>query len=425
MVVRVKEIPADHIEKVRVLGRGSFGVVYEANYDSGNSVTQVAYKQIIASNLSPEAQREFLTEIAVMAGLKHRNIVQLFGYSSIPRGIVMEYMPKGSLADVLHDKSDSFSWRLRLRVVQDMANGLAALHERRILHRDIKSLNVLLDDNYTAKLSDFGLSKIKAETRTITPVSAQSIGTVAWMAPELFSGLGAVYSTPCDVYSFGITCWEIASREYPYIQTEQAAIPFHVVQGRRENIPKDCPPKFANLIRACWNGNPQERPSAATIAEFITSTEESLPGSVEAVTRSSLSRSAAQPALSGETRRSTQTENNEQVIIDILRQKHHLGKQIEALLEEQQSEYDRLDGKCTKAFHAVGKCDRQGVTRERLCREMFAAEEVRDKSDKRFEERIKALESRRDALGERLDRLGATVRQCSDLYKKMLREEKS
>jgi serine/threonine protein kinase len=205
----------------------------------------------------------------------------------------MEYMPNGSLFHLLHNKQ-TIQWDVRMRFAIDMARGLVYLHEENIVHRDIKSLNVLLDEHLKAKLTDFGLSKVKTETRSVSTKSSQSVGTIPWMAPELFSRR-AVYTKKSDIYSLGMTFWELASCEIPFKDAASTElIPGWVKDGEREEIPLDCPQKLGSLIKACWEGVPDNRPDATTVAEFLLSQETNfaafLPGYQ--------SRAKSQPAMS-------------------------------------------------------------------------------------------------------------------------------
>ncbi|HQY22136.1 MAG TPA: protein kinase [Gammaproteobacteria bacterium] len=254
------------------LGQGSFGIVYQGSYQFGS----VAIKKLQIGNLSPEAHEEFRKEADMMAQLRHPNIVHFYGYCSIPRCLVMEYMPKGSLFSVLQDKTQALDWDVRIRIAIDMVSGLAFLHSKSILHRDIKSLNILLDDQ-KAKLTDFGLSKVKNETKSLTKnhqKSKELVGTLPWIAPELFEREQYTYKS--DIYSLGITFWELASRKIPYAEDTPEAIPVFVGRGKREAIPSDCPEKLAHLIQQCWAGNPESRPSASDIAKFMTTDAKTL-----------------------------------------------------------------------------------------------------------------------------------------------------
>lgn len=246
------------------IGKGGFGIVYKCTYHGA----QVAIKQLQIDNLSPEAEREFTQEASVMARMHHPNVVRFLGYCTVPRCLVMEYMPQGSLYSVLH-KAESLEWTIRMRIVTDIASGLAFLHSKKIFHRDIKSLNVLLDNQYQAKLTDFGLSRIKDETRTALKTK-QDVGTTRWMAPELFRIDGEpTYTYKCDIFSLGITFWEVAARKLPYANRDQATIPYVVTEGGRDVIPPDCPEKLASLIQQCCKANPKERPTAAEIISYM------------------------------------------------------------------------------------------------------------------------------------------------------------
>lgn len=266
-------ISFDALTKNEKIGEGRFGIVYKGTYRFGPA----AIKQLQIDNLSPEAEEEFNKEAAIMAQLHHPHIVHFYGYCSVPKCLVMEYMPKGSLFKVLHSK-EPLDWTIRIRIATEIVSGLAFLHSSNILHRDIKSLNVLLDAQMGAKLTDFGLSKVKNETKsqtTTNKTSKDSVGTVQWMAPELFKRR-AIYTPKSDIYSLGITLWELASRKIPYAEDSQGAIPAFVQQGEREDIPSDCPPKLGHLIQQCWSGNPEERPTAEKIAIFMSSDAKTL-----------------------------------------------------------------------------------------------------------------------------------------------------
>ncbi len=271
MVVKHQEglIKYSDLKLGKKLGQGGFGVVYQGIW----RMTDVAIKELIPERLTPESSEEFEVEAQTMKNLRHPNIVQFYGFCVSPKYcIVMEYMPNGSLFHLLHN-NQTLQWDMRMRIAIEMAKGLIYLHEENIVHRDIKSLNVLLDEHYKARLTDFGLSKVKTETRSVSTKSSQSVGTIPWMAPELFSRR-AVFTKKSDIYSLGITFWELASRDIPFKDAASAElIPMWVAKGEREDIPKDCPEKLASLIKACWEGEPNKRPDAITVAEFLLSKE--------------------------------------------------------------------------------------------------------------------------------------------------------
>jgi len=145
------------------------------------------------------------------------------------------------------------------------------LHKENILHRDLKSLNVLLDERMRAKLTDFGLSKIKTESTGTSNLSNQPVGTLKWMAPELFMRK-AQHTLKSDIYSLGMTLWELVSRKCPFDDAITATTAVKWVQdGQREEIPSDCPSDLAKLITICWNQEPDKRPTADEAVQFFVS----------------------------------------------------------------------------------------------------------------------------------------------------------
>ncbi len=262
------EIPYNELQYGNKLGAGGFGIVYKGTWRFQN----VAIKELLDEKPSAAAAADFKNEMQVMAKLRSSNVVQFYGcvLGNPKYCIVMEYMPKGSLFNLLRS-NQTLDWSTRYKMTLDMACGLAFLHAENILHRDLKSLNVLLDENYHAKLTDFGLSKVKTETRTTT--KNQSVGSEGWTAPELTEP-EASYTPKCDVFSMGITFWEIATRKIPYEKTaNRSFISFWFAQNKREEIPADCPPKMAYLIKWCWDTDPSKRPTAAEAVKYLRDAE--------------------------------------------------------------------------------------------------------------------------------------------------------
>ncbi len=261
-------IPYGELQMGEKLGAGGFGVVHKGTWRFQN----VAIKELLDEKPSAAAAADFKNEMQVMAKLRSSNVVQFYGcvLGNPKYCIVMEYMPKGSLFNLLRS-NQTLDWSTRYKMTLDMACGLAFLHAENILHRDLKSLNVLLDEHYHAKLTDFGLSKVKTETRTTT--KNQSVGSEGWIAPELTDPDG-VYTQKSDVFSMGITMWEMATRRIPYEKaSSRSMIPFWMAQNKREEIPTDCPPKIAHLIKWCWDTDPTKRPTAAEAVKYLRDAE--------------------------------------------------------------------------------------------------------------------------------------------------------
>ncbi|KAK9062443.1 hypothetical protein SSX86_019629 [Deinandra increscens subsp. villosa] len=193
------------------LGRGGFGVVYKGQLDDG---TKIAVKRMESGVISNKALDEFQSEITVLSKVRHRHLVSLLGYSTEgpERILVYEYMPQGALSRHLFHwknfKLEPLSWKRRLNIALDVARGMEYLHtlgHQSFIHRDLKSSNILLGDDFRAKVSDFGLVKLApdGEKSVITRLA----GTFGYLAPE-YAVTGKV-TTKADVFSYGVVLMEL------------------------------------------------------------------------------------------------------------------------------------------------------------------------------------------------------------------------
>ncbi|KAE8709908.1 Serine/threonine-protein kinase-like protein CCR4 [Hibiscus syriacus] len=203
------------------IGTGSFGSVYHGTLDDGREVA-IKRAEITSSSsyvIGPRRQEDkddaFVNELEYLSRVHHKNLVQLLGFceDSNERILVYEYMNNGTLYDHLHkfENSLSMSWAIRLKIALDTARGIQYLHEYavpQIIHRDIKSANILLDTNWTAKVSDFGLS-LMGPGDDESHLSLRAAGTVGYMDPEYYRL--QQLTTKSDVYSFGIVLLELLS----------------------------------------------------------------------------------------------------------------------------------------------------------------------------------------------------------------------
>lgn len=208
-----------NFSKDNLLGEGGFGRVYKGTLQNG---TVVAVKQL---NLSgAQGEREFRAEVEVISRVHHRHLVSLVGYcvSNQQRLLVYEFVPNGTLENNLHNPDmPVMEWSTRLKIALGCARGLAYLHEDchpKIIHRDIKSSNILLDENFEAQVADFGLAKLSNDTNT--HVSTRVMGTFGYLAPE-YAASGKL-TDRSDVFSFGVILLELVTGRRPIDTTQEA-----------------------------------------------------------------------------------------------------------------------------------------------------------------------------------------------------------
>ncbi|PON49795.1 Mitogen-activated protein kinase kinase kinase [Trema orientale] len=255
------EIPWDDITLGERIGLGSYGEVYRGEWHG----TEVAVKRFLDQEILGESLAEFMKEVRLMKRLRHPNVVLFMGaVTRTPNlSIVTEFLPRGSLYRLLHRPNNQLDERRRLRMALDAARGMNYLHtcSPMIVHRDLKSPNLLVDKNWVVKVCDFGLSKMKHSTFLS---SRSTAGTAEWMAPEVLRNEPS--DEKCDVYSFGVILWELSTMQQPW----GGMNPMQVVgavgfQHRRLDIPEDMDPAIADIIRRCWQTDPRLRPTFAEI----------------------------------------------------------------------------------------------------------------------------------------------------------------
>ncbi|GMI76177.1 hypothetical protein HRI_001287000 [Hibiscus trionum] len=271
------------LEELRELGSGTYGTVYHGKW-RGTDVAIKRIKKSCFSGRSSEQDRQiqdFWREAQILSNLHHPNVVAFYGV--VPDGsggtlaTVTEYMVNGSLRNVLIKKERSLDLHKRLIIAMGAAFGMEYLHSKNIVHFDLKCDNLLVNlrdpQQPICKIGDFGLSRIKHNTL----VSGGVRGTLPWMAPELLNGSSTKVSEKVDVFSFGISMWEILTGEEPYADMHCGAIIGGIVKNTlRPPIPECCHPDWRNLMEQCWSPDPESRPSFTEITNRLRSMSTSL-----------------------------------------------------------------------------------------------------------------------------------------------------
>jgi len=260
------------------LGAGASGEVYKGLY-RGKSVAIKVLKEMTAEAEVDEFKKEF----EIMSAVRHANVVFFYGVSTQPRlCMVMEYCARKSLYDCLKDARYDIGWARALGFCVEMTAGLEALHKVNIFHRDLKSLNLLVTQEWHVKLCDFGLSRFNTSENMET--MKQMRGTLAYVDPAVYNG--STFQAASDIYSLGIIFWEVANRvvtgkyaqpysEYKHIQFDFQIVVQAAQQDLRPTIPPRCPPPFTQLIQTLQHKQQEERPRLTQIAQALLTLNES------------------------------------------------------------------------------------------------------------------------------------------------------
>ncbi|KAI9395679.1 hypothetical protein POPTR_004G014700v4 [Populus trichocarpa] len=261
------------------LGRGGFGSVFKGVLADG---TGIAVKRL---DKLGQGKRAFLAEVETIGSVHHFNLVRLIGFCAEKsyRLLVYEYMSNSSLDNWIFKKvqGSSLDWQTRKKIILDIAKGMAYLHEecrQTIMHLDIKPQNILLDPNFNAKISDFGLSKLI--DREMSQVQLSMRGTPGYLAPEWHQELGRI-TVKVDVYSFGIVLLEVvcARRSVDHSQPESAFHLLRMLQNKAEYILKfldeymqsdrDEIIRMIKIAAWCLQDDPEKRPLMSTVVKVL------------------------------------------------------------------------------------------------------------------------------------------------------------
>ncbi|KAK1275625.1 putative LRR receptor-like serine/threonine-protein kinase [Acorus gramineus] len=264
------------------IGEGGFGSVYKGLLSDG---TIIAVKQL--SPKSKQGTREFVNEIGMISALQHPNLVKLYGccIEGNQLCLIYEYMENNCLSRALFGQNKlKLDWTMRRKICLGIARGLAYLHEEsmlKIVHRDIKASNVLLDKNLNSKISDFGLAKLNEEENT--HISTRIAGTIGYMAPEY--AMRGYLTDKADVYSFGVVALEIVSGksntnyrpkeefvyllDWAYVLQERGTLLELVDPNLGENYSKEEAVEMLNVALICTNAHPTLRPTMSKVVSLL------------------------------------------------------------------------------------------------------------------------------------------------------------
>ncbi|KAF9688034.1 hypothetical protein SADUNF_Sadunf02G0155000 [Salix dunnii] len=216
------------------VGIGFFGEVFRGVWNG----TDVAIKVFLEQDLTAENMEDFCNEISILSCLRHPNVILFLGACTKPPrlSMVTEYMEMGSLYYLIHlsGQKKQLSWRRKLKMLRDICRGLMCIHRMKIVHRDLKSANCLVNKHMTVKICDFGLSRVMTDS----PIrDSSSAGTPEWMAPELIRN--ELFTEKCDIFSLGVIMWELCTLNRPWEGVPPERVVYAVAnEGSRLEIPE-------------------------------------------------------------------------------------------------------------------------------------------------------------------------------------------
>ncbi|XP_038895039.1 G-type lectin S-receptor-like serine/threonine-protein kinase At4g27290 isoform X2 [Benincasa hispida] len=285
MPIALIEAATDHFSVSNKIGEGGFGPVYKGKLPSGQ---EIAVKKLAES--SRQGLQEFKNEILFISQLQHRNLVKLLGFCIHQEEtlLIYEYMPNKSLDYFLFDdrRRSLLNWSMRIDIIIGIARGLLYLHRDsrlRIIHRDLKAANILLDSGMEPKISDFGIARMFGEDQTETKTK-RVVGTFGYMSPEYV--IDGRFSFKSDVFSFGVMLLEIVSgkrnRYFFHLEHQQLNLLGHVWklwnEGRalelidetlRDQFQEYEALKYINIGLLCIQGRPEKRPTMSSVLSML------------------------------------------------------------------------------------------------------------------------------------------------------------
>ncbi|KAE9602533.1 hypothetical protein Lal_00049508 [Lupinus albus] len=290
--LRDLEVATNRFSKDNIIGEGGYGVVYRGQLVNGSPV---AVKKLL-NNLG-QAEKEFRVEVEAIGHVRHKNLVRLLGYcvEGTHRLLIYEYVNNGNLEQWLHGATRQYgflTWDARIKILLGTAKALAYLHEAiepKIVHRDIKSSNILIDDDFNAKISDFGLAKLLGAGKS--HITTQVMGTFGYVAPE-YANSGFL-NEKSDVYSFGVLLVEAITGRDPVDYSRPAAevnlvdwLKIMVGSRRAEEVVDtniETRPSTSSLKRAiltalrCVDPYSEKRPKMSQVVRMLQSEEYPVP----------------------------------------------------------------------------------------------------------------------------------------------------
>ncbi|RHZ61627.1 hypothetical protein Glove_346g143 [Diversispora epigaea] len=277
-------VPFKEFKNVKKIGQGGFSQIFKATWKFSDGIgnngrvrrpgREIALKVI---NNSQNVDTEFLNELKHTFQFGSRlscrykeNIIKCYGVTQDPQtknyAFVLEYIPNGDLHHYIHKNFENFTWKSKICYLNDIIGGILKIHDKKIIHRDLHSGNILAKHEYSTIISDLGFSQPANIDSNLTRKS-QIYGIIPYMAPELFKF--QPYSYASDIYSIGMIMWQMTSGHRPFHDQEHGPkLILDILDGKRPEITEDTPECWTNLMTRCWHPDPSRRPTIYEISKL-------------------------------------------------------------------------------------------------------------------------------------------------------------
>jgi len=250
----------DQMGKLTRFARGGTSSLYRTKW----------HEQDVAVKLfnDDEKPSNILQEISLMCLLRHAHLLPIFAYgvSESDEGkrmfSVSPYCSRGSLYHVIHDSPGQFDFGRRIKVILQTGAGVRYIHSLGLIHRDLKSLNILVCEDWNIYVADIGATRIASQLMTA------NVGTPIWMAPEVFTSQD--YSQKADIYSFGMVLFEVITGKLPFENISSYELPSLITKGQRPTFPEKIAKPWMKLVTSMWADKPSKRPSIDKVLETVT-----------------------------------------------------------------------------------------------------------------------------------------------------------
>ncbi|PKY27870.1 kinase-like protein [Rhizophagus irregularis] len=264
---QIKWIPYSQFTNINEIARGGFGIIYKAIWSSENET--VILKRF---ENSKNIEKYFLNELKSYQHCSNSRIIEIYGFTKDPKLkdyiLIMRYASDGDLHKYLQKNFTSIKWnKQKLHILWQISEGLETIHNKKFMHRDFHSGNILFDStnnnydkNYQWKIGDLGLSQAVNNKSS----NHEIYGVIPYIAPEIFEG--SEFSQESDIYSFSMIMWELTTGCKPFSNIKHdVQLICKILDGLRPKITEDTPKCYANLMKKCWDPNPKKRPSIKKI----------------------------------------------------------------------------------------------------------------------------------------------------------------